>query len=39
VVLPELPKGIVAKTFGVTIEDGEGSQLPTMPIVLKGQAS
>lgn len=39
VVLPELPKGIAAKTFGVTIEDGEGSQLPTMPIVLKGQTS
>ena len=39
VVLPELPKGIVAKTFGVTVEDGEGSQSPTMPIVLKGQTS
>ena len=39
VVLPELPKGVAAKTFGVTIEDGEGSQLPTMPIVLKGQTS
>jgi hypothetical protein len=39
VVMPELPKGIEAKTFGVTIEDGEGSQLPTMPIVLKGQTS
>lgn len=39
VVMPELPKGIAAKTFGVTIEDGEGSQLPTMPIVLKGQTS
>jgi len=39
VVLPELPKGVAAKTFGVTIEDGEGSQLPTMPIVLRGQTS
>ena len=39
VVLPEIPKGIAAKTFGVTIEDGEGSQVPTMPIVLKGQTS
>jgi hypothetical protein len=39
VVMPELPKGIVAKTFGVTIEDGEGSSTPTMPIVLKGQSS
>lgn len=39
VVMPELPKGVVAKTFGVTIEDGEGSSTPTMPIVLRGQAS
>lgn len=39
IVMPELPKGIVAKTFGVTIEDGEGSSTPTMPIVLKGQTS
>ena len=39
IVMPELPKGITAKTFGVTIEDGEGSQTPTMPIVMKGQTS
>ena len=39
VVMPELPKGIAAKTFGVTVEDGEGSQTPTMPIVMKGQTS
>jgi anti-sigma-K factor RskA len=39
VVLPELPKGVEAKTFGVTIEDGDGAATPTMPIVLKGQAS
>ncbi len=39
VLLPELPKGVVAQAFGVTIEDGEGAQAPTMPIVLKGEAS
>ena len=39
VILPQLQKGIVAKTFGVTIEDGEGSSQPTLPIVLKGTAS
>ena len=39
VVLPELPKGVAAKAFGVTIEDGDGSQTPTMPIILKGQVS
>ena len=37
VVLPELQKGVEAKAFGVTIEDGDGSQTPTLPIVLKGQ--
>jgi anti-sigma-K factor RskA len=39
VVLPDLPRGVTAKTFGVTIEDGGGSQTPTMPIVLKGITS
>ena len=39
VMLPELPKGVSAKAFGVTIEDGDGSATPTMPIVLKGTAS
>ena len=39
VVLPEIPKGLVAAMFGVTVEDGDGSTTPTMPIVLKGQAS
>jgi hypothetical protein len=38
-VLPQLPKGVSAKAFGVTIEDGDGSETPTMPIVLKGTAS
>jgi hypothetical protein len=39
VILPELPKGIEAKAFGVTIEDMGGAASPTMPIILKGQAS
>lgn len=34
--LPELPKGVAAKAFGVTIEDDGGAQTPTMPIVLAG---
>jgi len=36
VLMPELPKGIPAKAFGVTIEDDGGAQTPTMPIVLAG---
>ncbi len=36
VILPELPKGIAAKTFGVTIEEDGGSKAPTSPIVLAG---
>ncbi len=39
VVLPELPKGVPVKAFGVTIENGAGSQKPTMPIILQGLAS
>ena len=39
VVLPALPKGVQAKAFGVTIEDGDGATAPTMPIVLKGTTS
>jgi anti-sigma-K factor RskA len=38
VVLPDLPTGIPAKAFGVTIEDAEGSATPTAPIVLAGAA-
>jgi len=34
--LPELPKGVAAKAFGVTIEDDGGAQTPTMPIILAG---
>jgi anti-sigma factor RsiW len=36
VVLPQLPQGVEAKAFGVTIEDAQGSQTPTLPIVLSG---
>jgi len=36
VILPDLPKGIAAKGFGVTIEDDGGSQTPTKPIILSG---
>jgi anti-sigma-K factor RskA len=36
VVLPELPPGVAAKAFGVTIENAGGSTTPTMPIVLAG---
>jgi anti-sigma-K factor RskA len=39
VILPELPRGVVAKAFGVTIEDAGGSQAPTLPIIMKGAAS
>jgi len=31
-----LPLGIPARAFGVTIENGEGSTTPTLPIVLSG---
>ena len=39
VVLPDLAKGVAAKAFGITIENAEGSQTPTLPIVLKGAVS
>ncbi len=39
VLLPQLPKGVQAKAFGVTVEDGEGATSPTMPIILKGAVS
>lgn len=38
VVLPQLPIGVPAKAFGVTIERAEGSPTPTLPIVLAGAA-
>jgi len=36
VIMPEIPKGVVAKAFGVTIEDEGGSKQPTLPIILSG---
>jgi anti-sigma-K factor RskA len=38
VVMPDMPKGIEAKAFGVTIENAGGSATPTMPVVLAGSA-
>jgi hypothetical protein len=38
-VLPDLPKGVAAKAFGITIEDGDGSPVPTTAIILKGAVS
>jgi anti-sigma-K factor RskA len=38
VVMPELPKGVEAKAFGVTVEDDGGAKTPTKPIVLIGMA-
>jgi anti-sigma-K factor RskA len=39
VVLPEIPQGVAAKAFGVTIENAGGSNTPTAPIILAGAAS
>ena len=39
VVLPQLPSGLVAKAFGITVEPEGGSPTPTMPIVLSGAAA
>lgn len=36
VVMPDLPRGIPAKAFGVTIEDEGGAQTPTLPIIMAG---
>jgi anti-sigma-K factor RskA len=36
ILLPQIPKGIPARQFVVTIEDDPGSQTPTMPTVLSG---
>jgi Anti-sigma-K factor rskA len=36
VIMPDLPKGIAAKSFGVTVEDDGGAAAPTLPIVLAG---
>lgn len=36
VIMPDLPKGIAAKAFGVTIEAEGGSPTPTLPIIMAG---
>jgi len=36
VVLPEIPTGVEAKAFGVTLENAGGSKTPTAPILLAG---
>lgn len=38
VVLPEIPIGVGAKAFGITIEKAGGSDTPTLPILLSGAA-
>lgn len=38
VLLPQIPEGVQAKAFGVTIENAGGSATPTLPIVLSGAA-
>jgi anti-sigma-K factor RskA len=35
-IMPDLPKGVAVKGFGVTVEDDGGSQTPTLPIVMSG---
>jgi hypothetical protein len=37
VIMPQLPKGVEAKAFGVTVEDEGGASTPTMPIILVGE--
>ena len=36
VMMPNLPKGIAAAGFGVTIEDEAGAKQPTLPIIMTG---
>lgn len=39
VVTPELLRGVQAKAFGITVEDAEGSEVPTAPVLLQGSVS
>jgi hypothetical protein len=34
IVMPQLPKGVPAKGFGITVENDGGSETPTLPIVM-----
>jgi hypothetical protein len=36
VINPPIPAGVEAKAFAITIEPEQGSQTPTMPIVMLG---
>lgn len=36
VILPQIPIGVPAKAFGVTVESAGGSPVPTSPIILSG---
>jgi len=36
IVLPDIPKGVVAGTFGVTMEEEGGAKNPTLPILMIG---
>ena len=36
VIMPDIPKGVIAQTFAVTIEDEGGSKTPTMPVIMAG---
>jgi Anti-sigma-K factor rskA len=36
VVMPQIPTGVPAKGFGVTVENEGGSDTPTLPVVLAG---
>jgi hypothetical protein len=36
VIMPDLPKGVAAKGFGVTIEADGGAKTPTQPIIMAG---
>jgi anti-sigma-K factor RskA len=36
VILPALPSGLQAKAFGVTLEKSDGSEAPTLPMVMAG---
>jgi hypothetical protein len=36
VIMPDLPKNVTAKAFGITIEADGGAQTPTPPIIMSG---
>jgi len=36
VIMPDLPKGVAAKEFGITIEADGGARTPTPPIIMSG---